>query len=98
VSRLDPHEREALQTMIAGVVHMHDSKRWQQSANVPVAAREPARVKAAFQGDDAVSAAGASALQPHIESRILLLREQRVMLDADLATLYRVETKIWCRQ
>ena len=34
-----------------------------------------------------------SALQPQIESRILFLREQRVMLDADLATLYGVETK-----
>jgi len=41
-----------------------------------------------------VSAAGVSALQPHIESRILLLREQRVMLDADLATLYGVETRV----
>lgn len=38
--------------------------------------------------------AAASALQPHIESRILLLREQRVMLDADLATLYGVETRV----
>lgn len=35
-----------------------------------------------------------SALQPHIESRILALREQRVMLDADLAQLYGVETRV----
>jgi hypothetical protein len=35
-----------------------------------------------------------SALQPHIESRILSLREQRVMMDADLATLYGVQTKV----
>ena len=34
------------------------------------------------------------ALQPHIASRILALREQRVMLDADLATLYGVETRV----
>jgi hypothetical protein len=41
-----------------------------------------------------VSAASASPLQPHIESRILALREQRVMLDADLAMLYGVETRV----
>ena len=35
-----------------------------------------------------------SPLQPHIESRILALREQRVMLDADLAVLYDVQTKV----
>jgi hypothetical protein len=29
----------------------------------------------------------APALQPHIASRILLLRDQRVMLDAELAAL-----------
>ena len=34
-----------------------------------------------------------SALQPLIGSRILLLREQRVMLDAELAELYGVLTK-----
>jgi hypothetical protein len=47
-----------------------------------------------MQGSPAVSTAAASALQRHIESRILLLREQRVMLDADLATLYGVETRV----
>ena len=35
-----------------------------------------------------------SALQPVIQSRILALREQRVMLDADLAQLYGVETRV----
>jgi hypothetical protein len=35
-----------------------------------------------------------SALQPIIGSRILTLREQRVMLDADLAELYGVQTKV----
>jgi hypothetical protein len=30
---------------------------------------------------------------PLIESRILLIRGQKVLLDADLATLYQVETK-----
>ena len=34
-------------------------------------------------------------LQPHIASRILALRSQRVMLDAELAALYGVETKVW---
>jgi DNA-binding PadR family transcriptional regulator len=34
-----------------------------------------------------------TALQPLIGSRILTLREQRVMLDADLAELYGVETR-----
>ena len=35
-----------------------------------------------------------TALQPLIQSRILALREQRVMLDADLAQLYGVETRV----
>ena len=35
-----------------------------------------------------------TALQPIIGSRILTLREQRVMLDADLAELYCVATKV----
>jgi len=35
-----------------------------------------------------------TALQPVIQSRILALREQRVMLDADLAELYGVQTKV----
>jgi ORF6N domain len=35
-----------------------------------------------------------TALQPLIGSRILTLREQRVMLDADLADLYGVATKV----
>ena len=35
-----------------------------------------------------------SSLQPHIEHHILALREQRVMLDADLAKLYGVETRV----
>jgi ORF6N domain len=37
---------------------------------------------------------GSTALVPHIASRILLLREQRVMLDTDLAQLYGVETRV----
>lgn len=35
-----------------------------------------------------------TALQPLIGSRILTLREQRVMLDTDLAELYGVQTKV----
>ena len=41
-----------------------------------------------------MSPTGASPLQPHIEARILALRAQRVMLDADLAALYGVQTKV----
>ena len=37
---------------------------------------------------------GLTALQPVIQSRILALREQRVMPDADLAQLYGVETRV----
>lgn len=36
----------------------------------------------------------APALQPHIARHILSLRDQRVMLDAELAALYGVETKV----
>ena len=35
-----------------------------------------------------------TALQPLIGSRILTLREQRVTVDADLADLYGVQTKV----
>ncbi|WP_198399332.1 helix-turn-helix domain-containing protein [Caballeronia calidae] len=35
VSRLDPKEREAIETVIAGVLHMHDAKRWAQLAAAP---------------------------------------------------------------
>jgi hypothetical protein len=41
-----------------------------------------------------MSTPAAPALQPHIARHILLLREQRVMLDAELAALYGVETKV----
>ncbi len=30
ISKLDAKEREALETVINGVLHMHDAKRWQQ--------------------------------------------------------------------
>ncbi len=33
VSKLDEKEREAVETMIAGVLHMHDTKRWTQTTN-----------------------------------------------------------------
>jgi transcriptional regulator with XRE-family HTH domain len=48
VSHLDEHEREAVQTMIAGVLHMHDAKRWQQSASASsaAAATPPTKAKA----------------------------------------------------
>ena len=28
IRQLDPKERKALETVIAGVLHMHDAKRW----------------------------------------------------------------------
>ena len=33
LSHLDDKERDAVQTMIAGVLHMHDAKRWTQVAS-----------------------------------------------------------------
>ena len=54
MSHLDPHEREAVQTMIAGVLHMHDAKHWRLSANTPAVAREPAPVKASAKRKVAV--------------------------------------------
>ena len=33
VSKLDDKEREAVETVIASVLHMHDAKRWTQPAN-----------------------------------------------------------------
>jgi transcriptional regulator with XRE-family HTH domain len=40
VSKLDEKEREAVETMIAGVLHMHDAKRWTQAP-----ATSPAKAK-----------------------------------------------------
>ena len=48
LSHLDDKEREAVETMIAGVLHMHDAKRWTQAAsNAP--ATKPKALKAAAQ-------------------------------------------------
>jgi transcriptional regulator with XRE-family HTH domain len=33
VSKLDEKEREAIETIIAGVLHMHDAKRWTQATS-----------------------------------------------------------------
>ena len=42
VSKLDDKEREAVETMIAGVLHMHDAKRWTQTAiAAPVSKPKP---------------------------------------------------------
>jgi transcriptional regulator with XRE-family HTH domain len=63
VSNLDEHEREAVQTMIAGVLHMHDAKRWQQSATRAAAAstRAQATASAAKTAPAAPSTAPGSA-------------------------------------
>jgi TorA maturation chaperone TorD len=38
LAHLDTKEREAVETVIASVLHMHDAKRWTQAANAaPVA-------------------------------------------------------------
>ena len=39
LSHLDEKEREAVETMIAGVLHMHDAKRWTQAASTAPAAK-----------------------------------------------------------
>ena len=41
----------------------------------------------------AATAGDAAVMLPHIESRILVVRDQKVIIDADLATLYDVPTK-----
>jgi transcriptional regulator with XRE-family HTH domain len=35
VTKLDPKEREAIETVVAGVLHMHDAKRWQHFGGAP---------------------------------------------------------------
>ena len=39
LSQVDEKEREAVETMIAGVLHMHDAKRWTQAASAGPAAK-----------------------------------------------------------
>lgn len=39
LAHLDEKEREAVETMIAGVLHMHDAKRWTQAASTASAAK-----------------------------------------------------------
>lgn len=46
VSHLDGKEREAVETMIAGVLHMHDAKRWTQSPPPAPSPKPAARKKA----------------------------------------------------
>lgn len=47
LSHLDDKEREAVQTMIAGVLHMHDAKRWTQLASAAPAAKAKGQKAAA---------------------------------------------------
>ena len=46
VSKLDEKEREAVETMIAGVLHMHDAKRWTQSVAPAPKPKAPTRAGA----------------------------------------------------
>ena len=47
LSHLDEKEREAVETMIAGVLHMHDAKRWTQAASTAPAAKAKSQKVAA---------------------------------------------------
>jgi len=47
LSHLDEKEREAVETMIAGVLHMHDAKRWTLAANAAPAAKSKVQKAAA---------------------------------------------------
>ena len=47
LSHLDEKEREAVETMIAGVLHRHDAKRWTQAASAAPAAKPKAQKAAA---------------------------------------------------
>ena len=47
LSHLDEKEREAVETMIAGVLHMHDAKRWTQAASAAPPTKPKAQKAAA---------------------------------------------------
>ena len=46
ISQLDDKEREAIETVIASILHMHDAKRWAQAAQVARGSRESKAKKA----------------------------------------------------
>jgi transcriptional regulator with XRE-family HTH domain len=45
LAHLDDKEREAVETMIAGVLHMHDAKRWQLASTSAPTAKSKASAK-----------------------------------------------------
>lgn len=98
VSKLDEKEREAVETLIAGVLYMHDAKRWTQpqplAATPKPAAKKKVSPNVAGRGDSML-ANDQNALVPveSIAQSILLIRGQKVIIDADLAALYGVPTK-----
>jgi TorA maturation chaperone TorD len=47
LAHLDTKEREAVETVIASVLHMHDAKRWTQAANAAPAAKTKGQKAAA---------------------------------------------------
>jgi transcriptional regulator with XRE-family HTH domain len=47
LAHLDAKEREAVETVIASVLHMHDAKRWTQAANAAPAAKTKGQKAAA---------------------------------------------------
>lgn len=50
LTHLDRREREAVETVIASVLHMHDAKRWQMAANAPAPAPAPVKRSKAAAG------------------------------------------------
>lgn len=72
VANLDDHEREAVQTVIASVLHMHDAKRWQQTAGTASAKAKEARASAPAA---AVAVAKKAAAKPGIKNPAATRRE-----------------------
>ena len=72
--------------MIAAVLHMHDAKRGTQT---------PTPIIQTTNSETMSASKTIPALAPlaQIEARILIIRGQKVMIDADLAELYGVPTK-----
>lgn len=49
VSKLDEKEREAVETVVASVLHMHDAKRWTQPQPLAATPKPAAKKKVSTQ-------------------------------------------------
>lgn len=87
VSNLDEHEREAVQTMIAGVLHMHDAKRWQLSATRAAAAST--RAQATASAAKTAAAAPSTAPGPAAKKRSAPVKPARSVKRGALAAAAR---------